>query len=80
MSDFPHLIKEAAERFPNESVAYEQIRHDSGQMRLHIQAIEIMKQFVGDVAFDEGQLSGHICARLLTNYLQIPRDSCFTTR
>ncbi|KAH9980426.1 hypothetical protein BJV74DRAFT_857006 [Russula compacta] len=53
MSDFPRLIRAAAERFPHGSVAYEQIRQYGGQMRLHIQAIEIMKQFVGDVAFDE---------------------------
>jgi hypothetical protein len=51
MADFPRLIKLAAETWSNDCSAFVQIRNDSNTMKLRLQAIEIMQQFVGDVQF-----------------------------
>ncbi|KAH9980429.1 hypothetical protein BJV74DRAFT_857028 [Russula compacta] len=51
MSDFPSLLKESAERWSSECSAFEQLRIEGGALRLRLQAIEIMQQFVGDVNF-----------------------------
>ncbi|KAH9980427.1 hypothetical protein BJV74DRAFT_857014 [Russula compacta] len=51
MSDFPRLIEEAAKLWPSETAAFEQITLEGGKIKVRIQAIDIMQQFVGDVSF-----------------------------
>lgn len=51
MSDFPRLIKEAAESFKNETIAFAQIRYENNGVRVRMQALEIGRQFVGDVTY-----------------------------
>jgi hypothetical protein len=60
MSNFPQLLKEAAEIWPNETSAFEQIRQEgtgTTGVRIRLQAVEIMQQFVGDVEFGKGRCS-----------------------
>lgn len=80
MSDFPRLIEEAAKIWPNETAAFEQITLEANKIKIRIQAIDIMQQFVGDVSFGRGQYfqptSIHACFN--AKYFQTPRDSCFT--
>jgi len=51
MSSFPDLIKSAAQKFKNEAIAFTQIRYENNKVKVRMQALEIGKQFVGDVTY-----------------------------
>ncbi|KAF8635268.1 hypothetical protein AX15_000491 [Amanita polypyramis BW_CC] len=51
MADFPRLIKDAAEKFKNETVAYAQIRSDNNRIKVRVQSLELARQFEGDVTY-----------------------------
>jgi len=51
MSNFPELIKSAAQKFKNETIAFTQIRYVNNKVKVRMQALEIGRQFVGDVVY-----------------------------
>jgi len=51
MSDFPEQIKQAANIFKNESIAYAQVRAEGSVIKLRLQALEVARQFQGDVIY-----------------------------
>jgi len=51
MSDFPEQIKQAAITFKNESIAYAQVRLENNVIKLRLQALEVARQFQGDVTY-----------------------------
>lgn len=55
LTDFPRLIKEAAETFRRECAAWTQFRWEGNDLKVRLQAPDIMQQFVGDVEFGKGK-------------------------
>jgi len=71
MSDFPELIKQAANTFKNQCTAWTQIRAEGNNTRVRLQAPLIAQQFVGDVEFGkdpQGLLFYHQAEDFLVHY------------
>ncbi|PPQ65516.1 hypothetical protein CVT24_010812 [Panaeolus cyanescens] len=50
-TEFPRFIKEAAEVFRSECTAWTQVRWEGRDIKVRLQAPDIMQQFIGDVEF-----------------------------